>query len=114
MASLHPKNAVKYVANPSTTNAVPAILWLVIALVAVTTIRKGSFPSAGTAGAIAIGTAVVVVIGTMAPRLVEWFLLALLVAVSLGAAPQIQAVLTAAGANFSSLAPSATSGGTAR
>jgi glucan phosphoethanolaminetransferase (alkaline phosphatase superfamily) len=113
MASLHPKNAVKYVANPSQTNAVPAILWLVVALLAVTTLRNKALPSVSTMGAIAVGTAVVVFLGTFVPRLVEWFLLALLVAVSLGAAPQIQAFLQSVGANFGSLTPSAT-GGTAR
>ncbi len=108
MATIHPKGAVRYV------NAVPAILWLVVGLVAVTTLRQKALPSPGTMGAIAIGTAVVVLVGTLVPRFVEWFLLALLVAVALGAAPQIQAFLTAVGGNFSTLAPSATAGGTAR
>lgn len=113
MASLHPKNAVKYVGNPSKTNAVPAILWLAVALVALTTLRNKALPSAASMGTIAIGTAVVVFIGTFAPRLVEWFLLALLVVVALGAAPQLEAFLSQVGSNFGSLAPSAT-GGTAR
>jgi hypothetical protein len=108
-----PKATVRYVANPSKTNAVPAILWLVIALIAVTTLRNKALPSPGTMGAIAIGTAVVVGIGTFVPRFVEWFLIALIVVVALGAAPQITAFLSDVAVNFSRLAPS-TSGGTAR
>jgi hypothetical protein len=96
-AALHPingpKRAVRYVASQHDADRTPAILWLTVALIVLWSLRNGRLPQAGEALIAALGVGLLVLAGSVAPRLVFWLLLALVVAASLGASPQLIAFL---------------------
>lgn len=92
--TFHPRGAVRFVQSPGrASDRTPAILWLTIALLALWTLRNRAIPDAGQALTAAIAIGAVVLLGSVAPRLVVWILLALVVAATLGATPSLIAYL---------------------
>lgn len=90
----HPRAAVRFAqqGDVSSSDRIPAILWLSLGLLALWTVRNRQLPDGRQAltGAVAVGA--IVLAGTVAPRVVVWLLLALLVAAAVGAAPQLGAI----------------------
>ncbi len=89
----HVRRAVSYVNNPSERNRTAAFLWIGVALLGLWMLRNKSFPDPRQAatGAVAIGA--IVFVGSFVPKVVTWVLIALLAAATLGAAPQLTALL---------------------
>ncbi len=107
---IDPARAAHYVQRPgSPGDRIPAILWISAAILALLAIRQGHWPSANQVGVMLAGVAVVVLAGSFAPRVVTWFLLAVLIAAALGAAPQIAALAAGAQQRIAAAAP--TTGG---
>lgn len=89
-----PQRAVRFVASPGrASDRTPAILWLTIALLVIWSLRNGVLPNAAQTLTAAVAIGALVLLGSVAPRLVFWLLLALVVAAALGASPQIIAFL---------------------
>ncbi len=105
---VHPGKAAHFVARPgSAGDRIPALIWIGLAIIALMTVRQGRFPTAQQAGTMLVALLVVILLGSVAPRIVTWFLLAILVAAGLGAAPQLIAYAQSAGNRVAALAPAA-------
>lgn len=79
----NPKNAVAHFRRGGTTNMTPALLWLWLLLVGVSTIRSGSLPDRDQATSWAVVAGVVVAAGAFFPTEVALALVALVVAAAL-------------------------------
>jgi hypothetical protein len=105
---LDPRKAAHFVARPgSASDRIPALIWIGLAILALVSVRQGRFPTPQQAGTMLVGLLLVILAGSIAPRVVTWVLLALLVAAGLGAAPQLMAAAAAAQNRIAALSPSA-------
>lgn len=93
-----PRRAARYYTRGKLTSTksleIPAILWLWVLLVGLAAIRRGSLAFDRPEVALfAILAGLSVLAGTVAPRIVQLFLVGLLLAGVLGAAPQVESFL---------------------
>jgi hypothetical protein len=98
-----PTTAASYFGKSGTRNWEPALLWLVIAVVALNTIRTGSLPSGQEAVTWVGLSAGVVVAGAFAPGIVAALLVGLLIAGALGASDKIGSLVDHVNANIAGL-----------
>lgn len=124
MASLKskadPRRAARYYTGsmsrrPSSSDEIPAMLWLWVAVVALARVRSGEgfSPSSFSASEVAVyggAAGVIVVLGRLLPRAALLVLVALLVAGVLGAAPAVAGVLSSAQSRIGGAFGSAGSG----
>lgn len=93
-----PRRAARYYTTGKLTSTksadISAILWLWLVLVVLAGVRRGSFQLGRNELALFAGLAgLSVAAGTVAPRVVQLFLVGLLIAGVLGAAPQVEAAI---------------------
>jgi hypothetical protein len=95
LRTISPRPAAQVVktGDVSGTDNVPAILWLSLALIALWAVKNGRLPNPASMATLAAAVGAIVLVGSVVPRLAVWALLALLVAASVGAAPQIAALI---------------------
>ncbi|MGD0020497.1 MAG: hypothetical protein ABSD62_14740 [Candidatus Limnocylindrales bacterium] len=102
--AVRPDKAVSYFTNSGSTNWEPALLWLVLAVVAIVTIRRGALPN-GAESVTWIGlAALVIAAGAFVPKAVAAILGALLIAGALNVYAPLTGVVTRATAAVSGLA----------
>ncbi len=128
MASLRskadPRRAARYYTGsltrrPSSSDEIPAMLWLWVAVVALARLRRGEgfAPSSFSASEVAVyggAAGAIIVAGRFLPRAVLLVLVALLVAGVLGAAPVVADALSSAQSRVAAALPSGGSGGPRR
>lgn len=84
LSTYHPARAVAFASGKkSAYNWVPALLWLWLAVVGLLVIRRRGLPTQGEIVTVGAGAGGVVLIGSFAPVIVFWGLVALLVAAAL-------------------------------
>lgn len=100
-ARAHPANAARYVVGRSPTAArgsdrTAGILWIVLLIVVLKAVRDGQWPNPAQAAAIVAGAFALILVGEVAPDLVLWSLVALLVAALLVDIPELGTAIDAA------------------
>jgi hypothetical protein len=123
-AKADPRRAARYYSGslsrrPSSSDEIPAMLWLWVAIVALARLRSGEgfAPSSFSASEVTVyggAAGVIVVLGRFLPRAALLVLVALLVAGVLGAAPVVADALASAQSKIASALPSGGSGGPKR
>ena len=84
-------------------NLIAAILWLYLGIVGLVVIRRGGqLPTQGQFVTLAGGAGAVVLAGSFAPKMVLWFLVALLIAAAL-TTPNLSTFLTSVDARVAAL-----------
>ena len=111
----NPRHAARFYTGalggrPARGNAIPAALFLWLVVIALVQVRRGGLTTGlnvPEVAALGVGSGLIVVAGTVAPRAVVLVLVALLVAGVFGAVPQVSAVLAGIEATIAGVVPSA-------